>query len=559
MRIALDQNDGPLAIVEERSDGELRAISKKDPAVGGSLYSTSLGFTVPDIAPSLSIAATDATKDEGDSGTTNFTFTVTRSGDLDRVTSVDYAVTGSGGNPANATDFDGTLPSGSLVFSEGDASKAITIGVSGDTTAENDEGFTVTLSGAFNGIISSATATGTITDDDTPALDLTFADGTDTLDARVTFTGTTNRTRVNSSGNIVSVTSGNPRFDYDPVTLAAKGLLIEKEARTNHEDYSVPNATGWSVVRSVLTVNNATAPDGATTATLVTDDGVSTAGVVGCHTGQFATTPTSSTITFSVFAKAGSCDRLQFNIRLWTTPANTAVEFNLTSGTLQTEGTGTTSSIEDYGNGWFRCITTFDNDAVDPGGEVRLYMGDASGFNLTCDGTNTIYLWGQQCEVGSNASSYIPTSGATATRAAETAVMTGTNFSGWFAGASSGSFVWDGIAYLDGERVLSANDGTANEVIAIDWADAAQGIVTDGGAAQASLDGGTLTDGTASKIALAFAASDFALSLDGGAVVSDASGTIPAPSQLEFGSGHHANVQFFAKRVADTRLLELTT
>jgi hypothetical protein len=67
-----------------------------------------------------------------------------------------------------------------------------------------------------------------------PALSLNFITGS--LDPRITFnrtTGLTNpATYVDSSGFVVGATDNQPRFDYDPVTLAPKGLLID-EQRTN--------------------------------------------------------------------------------------------------------------------------------------------------------------------------------------------------------------------------------------------------------------------------------------------------------------------------------------
>lgn len=64
------------------------------------------------------------------------------------------------------------------------------------------------------------------------ALDFTTA----SLDPRITFTRTTGAsnpaTYIDSSGVITSATNNQPRFDYDPVTLVCKGLLIE-ESRTN--------------------------------------------------------------------------------------------------------------------------------------------------------------------------------------------------------------------------------------------------------------------------------------------------------------------------------------
>ena len=124
---------------------------------------------VVDVLPDLAIVATDANKAEGDSGTTPFTFTVTRSGDTSGTTTVDYAVTGSGAVPADVDDFGGSFPSGTVTFVDGEASRPITIDVSGDLEIESDEGFTVTLSNPSSPAgISQATAVGVIVNDDVP-------------------------------------------------------------------------------------------------------------------------------------------------------------------------------------------------------------------------------------------------------------------------------------------------------------------------------------------------------------------------------------------------------
>ena len=120
---------------------------------------------VADGATTVAIAPTDAVKAEGDSGTTTFSFTVTRS-DTSGAASVDYAVSSS---EADASDFDGgVLPSGTVNFADGEANQTIDIVVSGDTDPELDENFTVTLSNSSTGLaITTATADGTIQDDDT--------------------------------------------------------------------------------------------------------------------------------------------------------------------------------------------------------------------------------------------------------------------------------------------------------------------------------------------------------------------------------------------------------
>ncbi|TRU34674.1 MAG: VCBS repeat-containing protein, partial [Microcystis aeruginosa Ma_MB_F_20061100_S20] len=74
--------------------------------------------------PSLAITATNASQTEGNTGTKAFTFTVTRSGDTSGSSSANWAVTGSGANQANATDFvGGTLPSGTVNFAATETSQ----------------------------------------------------------------------------------------------------------------------------------------------------------------------------------------------------------------------------------------------------------------------------------------------------------------------------------------------------------------------------------------------------------------------------------------------------
>lgn len=118
-----------------------------------------------DALPSLSIAVDGAgTVTEGNAGTSGLSFTITRAGDLNIAGSVDWAVQG---GTANAADFaGGILASGSVSFAEGEASKVITIDAAGDLLHEADETFSVSLSNAVNGTITTASAQGVIVNDD---------------------------------------------------------------------------------------------------------------------------------------------------------------------------------------------------------------------------------------------------------------------------------------------------------------------------------------------------------------------------------------------------------
>lgn len=118
---------------------------------------------------SISIAAADAVKPEGNAATTDFTFTVTRVGATTGDVTLDWSVAGSGANQADAADFGGVLPAGQVTILDGQASATITVQVSGDAVFELPEGFTVTLSNPPPGYtLGATTATGTIQNDDVP-------------------------------------------------------------------------------------------------------------------------------------------------------------------------------------------------------------------------------------------------------------------------------------------------------------------------------------------------------------------------------------------------------
>jgi len=119
-----------------------------------------------DAATQIAIAATDASKKEGNTATTPFTFTLTRSGVTTGASSATWTVTGSGTNQATpATDF--ATITGTVSFAANETSQVVTIDVNGDTTIEPDEGFMVTLSSPSSGTaITTTAASGLIINDD---------------------------------------------------------------------------------------------------------------------------------------------------------------------------------------------------------------------------------------------------------------------------------------------------------------------------------------------------------------------------------------------------------
>ena len=128
----------------------------------------------------LAIAPANADQAEGTDGTTPFTFTVTRTAFAGEVTTVDYTVGGTGNPTANANDFGGALPTGTVTFAEGETSQTITLDVTADATLEGDESFEVVLSNASGTAeITVDSACGTIRNDDVGGGTLAVTEATD--------------------------------------------------------------------------------------------------------------------------------------------------------------------------------------------------------------------------------------------------------------------------------------------------------------------------------------------------------------------------------------------
>ncbi|MFO0900206.1 MAG: Calx-beta domain-containing protein [Pirellulales bacterium] len=111
-------------------------------------------------APTLSVD--DISQDEGNDGTTEFTFTVTLSAPSEAEVTVNYATGGGNATPGN----DYEAASGQLVFAPGETTKTITVLVTGDTNFERNETFQVQLSDASGADIADGVGVATIVNDD---------------------------------------------------------------------------------------------------------------------------------------------------------------------------------------------------------------------------------------------------------------------------------------------------------------------------------------------------------------------------------------------------------
>lgn len=248
-----------------------------------------------------------------------------------------------------------------------------------------------------------------------------------------TVTRATTATRVNASGLIESVASGIPRLDYytSGGTVGCPALLVEPSAQ-NLALQSENFGTTWSNTSLVIT-SGFTSPSNNSNGTLIE---------ASANTGRlrqtFAAITSGTTHTFSLFAEAGNLAlasgvSLVFQEGTGTNfVSGVAQSFRLDTGTLGASGTLgagftlTRASIEDYGNGWYRCSMTVTVSYTPASANISIRPTSTIVSNLpaTVSG-GSAYIYGAQLETGSVATSYIPTTTAAVTRNADVVLVSG--------------------------------------------------------------------------------------------------------------------------------------
>jgi hypothetical protein len=364
-----------------------------------------------------------------------------------------------------------------------------------------------------------------------------------------------------------------PRFDYDPVTLAPKGILIE-EQRTNLlvRSEQLDNAA-WGKNSTTITADATTSPDGTVDA-----DKVVEAAATAAHSITQSTTGAATTAyTVSFFVKAA--ERTQCYV--WFFGASTGnrvqVGFNLSTAasfSLQNVGafTGGAATITAFGNGWYRCTVSATTGAGET--SIGVVIGSLDGVavpgspSYTGDGTSGIFIYGAQLEAGAFATSYIPTVASQVTRAPDVTSIVAPNFAPWY-NQSEGTFVVeaDSIGYTASDMVFSLTDSdSANSISQFSVGPTSSRFtVRVGGVDQAVLNV-TVSASAVYKIASAYATNDFASVSNGGTVQTDTSGNIPTVDRIGIGNrlgllrlnGHIRSIQYFPVRLSNAQLQALT-
>ena len=360
------------------------------------------------------------------------------------------------------------------------------------------------------------------------------------------FTRATSATRVNPSGLVDGITTGLPRLDYR-VSESCPHILVEPE-RTNIclrseelDNASWTKSNGGTGSAPVVTANDIVSPDGTQNADKVVFD-LNGGTALGDHSYLSQTyTQTADTYTISCYLKGASGGEKIF------------LDFDSANSNIATLTTD-----------WVRYTFT---KAVTNTGSRTLRFGTRGSIGV--DDNPTVYIWGCQLEVGSYATSYIPTVAASVTRNAETFTRTGIGDLIGTAGvlyleaASAGTGIQQTIALsagTTGNRVIFYYTASGNIAFQLKVGGSA--------VASGSVTGMTQTD--FHKFAIRYQDDSFQLFIDG-VKKKDVAGTftIPVFDRLLFDNGAGAgasafygkirNLQLYKTALTEAKCISLTT
>lgn len=359
-----------------------------------------------------------------------------------------------------------------------------------------------------------------------------------------------------------------PREDYDPITLAPRGLLLEG-GRTNllQRSQELDNAY-WTKSRSTITADVAVAPDGTATADKLVEDTTP----ANTHLiSRLSTASASTAYTWSFFVKAGEITEVAF--QMWSNtgsnPGSYTANVDLAAGTIAQNSapggdwSGGSVGIRALRNGWFRVWSTVTVGAGLTNLNTNIILRKAGNNSYDGDGTSGLYIWGAQLEVGAFPSSYIPTTTAAVARAADVCSIPVTDFP---FNPAEGTILVDAISAPGGTEqwaVTLSDGGSQNFMTLARRNTQAEFKVRSGNLDQVALNAGAWPTLTRWVLGAAYKADDFAYCANGGTVLTDTGGLVPAGmATLYVGSlnngnqlyGHIRKLIYFPRRLSNAEL-----
>ena len=346
----------------------------------------------------------------------------------------------------------------------------------------------------------------------------------------------------NSDGTLTSFASGALR-------RGNRGVLIEG-ARTNllqrsqeFDNASWVKEAGGSGVAASVTADQGVAPDGTTTAYRV----------------QFSLAGATTSSDFSRLRQAATAAAGQ-TYSFWARSTDGVSTYNMTAGDADGVGafqftvTGT----------WQR----FSRSTASGGGAVSYTLGLRGAQSPTNSNTADVLIWGAQLEAASFPSSYIPTTTASATRAADVLTCT--------AGVSYPLSLWAeferAVDTGGGEALVLVDDGDSSDelLLFLNSSDLVAVQMTTGSASQGSVAvAGAVAVGAVTKAAGRGNTNSFISAKNGTLSAEDTSATLPAtPTTLRFGArasaslpsfGYIRRAAIFNSALSDANLQSVTT
>ena len=162
----------------------------------------------------------------------------------------------------------------------------------------------------------------------------------------------------------------------------------------------------WVKGFSSITSNTTTAPNGTLTADTLTADGT----LNNHRLQQGFTTVIGTAYTTSFYIKKNTNNFAQIYYLAAGFSSTAFANFDLNNGVVGTIGAGTTASIQDVGDGWYRCRITVTAGASASGGANVSIVTSATSTRSESNTLNTsIFVWGAQLVEGTLARDYLRT------------------------------------------------------------------------------------------------------------------------------------------------------
>lgn len=346
-----------------------------------------------------------------------------------------------------------------------------------------------------------------------------------------------------------------PRRDFDPVTLACKGLLVEEQrANLLLQSAAFDNAAWTNATPNTPTVtaNNLVAPDGTTTGDTLT----AATGGIASQARQSINATGALAYTFSVYIKQGTSTQSRILVRDETNGTNfiQAGAITWSSGApVIGSTTGTWATPVSVGNGWWRLAGT---GTAGAGASVNLLIG-VYPDNLA--GTGTLGVYGAQLEAGSFATSYIPV-GATTAGATRSADVASVSTQAFPYSATEGTWVanWSALAATSNARIIGTSLVSDAAPLAISTSTA---VASWSGTTNLVSTSGSSTLGPV-KAALGYSASGRSLVHAGTTATTD-SAVMPTQTQFYMSrgydtsaylNGHIRQITYLPRRISNTEL-----